>query len=81
MTLTGLDLDAVWENLLTQIGNVTMEPGRTLGEQLAVDERRVRLKKQIEQLERKARVEKQPKKKFELHQQILILKKELTDNE
>lgn len=77
VTLTGLDFDAVWENLLIQVGNVTMEPGRTLDEQLAVDERRAKLQKQIEQLERKARAEKQPKKKFELHQQILDLRKEI----
>ena len=76
VTLTGLNLDTVWENLLSQVGNVTMEPGRTLDEQLAVDERQAKLQKQIEQLERKARAEKQPKKKFELHQQILKLKQE-----
>lgn len=80
VTLTGLNLDAVWENLLIQVGNVTMKPGRTLDEQLAVDERRAKLQKQIEQLERKIRAEKQPKKKFELHQQILKLKQEVTDN-
>ena len=78
VTLTGLNLDTVWENLLIQVGNVTMEPGRTLDEQLAVDERRAKLQKQIEQLERKVRAEKQPKKKFELHQQILKLKQEET---
>lgn len=79
VSLTGLNLDAVWENLLIQVGSVTMELGRTLDEQLAVDERRAKLQKQIEQLERKARAEKQPKKKFELHQQILRLKQEATD--
>ena len=76
VTLTGLNLDTVWENLLIQVGNVTMEPGRTLDEQLAVDERWAKLQKQIEQLERKARAEKQPKKKFELHQQILKLQED-----
>ena len=77
VTLTGLNLDTVWENLLIQVGNVTMEPGRTLDEQLAIEERRAKLQKQIEQLERKARAEKQSKKKFELHQQILKLKQEV----
>ena len=77
VTLTGLNLDTVWENLLIQVGNVTMEPNRTLDEQLAVDERRAKLQKQIEQLERKARAEKQPKKKFELHRQIVKLREEI----
>lgn len=52
--LTGLDFDAVWTNLLIQVGNVTIEKSRTLDEQLAADERRAKLRKQIEQLERKA---------------------------
>lgn len=77
VTLTSLDLDTVWENLLIQVGNVTMGAGRTLDEQLAVDERRAKLQKQIEQLERKSRAEKQPKKKYELHQQIQKLRKEM----
>lgn len=77
VTLNGLNLDTVWENLLIQVGSVTMEPGRTLDEQLTVDERRAKLQRQIEQLERKARAEKQPKKKFELHSKIQACKKEL----
>ena len=80
VTLTGLNLDAVWENLLIQVGSVTMEPGHTLDEQLAVDECQAKLQKQIEQLEWRARAERQPKKKFELHQQILKLKREVTNN-
>lgn len=79
VTLNGLDLDAVWENLLIQVGNVTIEQGLSLDEQLAENERRGKLQRQIEQLERKLRAEKQPKKKFELHQQILRTRKELTD--
>ncbi len=77
VTLNGLDLDAVWENLLIQVGNVTVEPGRSLDEQLAEDERRGKLQRQIEQLERKLRAEKQPKKKFELHLQINNLRADL----
>ena len=80
VTLNGLDLDAVWENLLIQVGNVTIEQGRSLDEQLAENERRAKLQRQIEQLERKLRAEKQPKKKFDLHQEILMLRKEMIRN-
>ncbi len=77
ITLTGLDLDSVWENLLIQVGNVIIESGRSLDEQLAEDERREKLRRQIEQLEKKMRAENQTKKKYELHQQILKLKQEV----
>ena len=77
ITLTGLDLDSVWENLLIQVGNVIIENNRTLDEQLAEDERRENLRRQIEQLEKKMRAEMQTKKKYELHQQILKLKQEV----
>ena len=74
VTLNGLDLDMVWEGLLTQVGDVKIESGHTLDEQLAANAQREKLQKQIERLEKKARAEKQPKKKFELHQEILKLK-------
>ena len=77
ITLTGLDLDFVWENLLIQVGNVIIENNRSLDEQLAEDERREKLRRQIEQLEKKMRAEMQTKKKYELHQQILKLKQEV----
>ncbi len=53
-----------------------MAPDRTLDEQIAADEKRAKLEKEIARLEKLARAEKQPKKKFELVQQILALKKE-----
>lgn len=72
--LKGLDLDAVWENFITQVGGITIQQGKTLDEQIAADEQRVKLEKEIARLEKLARAEKQPKKKFELVQQITILK-------
>jgi hypothetical protein len=77
ITLSGLNLDAVWENIIIQIGGVEMEQGNTLDEQLRIDEERAKLKRKIEQLERKARIEKQPRRKFELVQEVNKLKNEL----
>ena len=76
VTLRGLDLDAVWENLIVQVGGITIEQGNTLDQQIAADEKREKLLKEIARLEKLARAEKQPKKKFELAQQINRLKKE-----
>lgn len=74
VTLRGLDLDKVWENLIIQIGGIEMAPDRTLDEQIAADEKQEKLEKEIARLEKLARAEKQPKKKFELVQQIHKMK-------
>ena len=68
--LKGLDMDAVWENIIVQIGNIQMEQGNTLNEQIAVDDQRTKIQKQIDCLAKQARAEKQPKKKFEIVKQI-----------
>ena len=75
VTLKGLDLDAVWENLIVQVGGITIEQGNTLDQQIVADEKRAKLEKEIARLEKLARAEKQPKKKFELVQQINKLKR------
>ena len=75
--ISGLDLDAVWDNTIMQIGSITVAEGNTLDEQIAVNTEREKLLKEIERLEKKARVESQPKKKFEIVQQIQSLKKKI----
>ena len=75
--ISGLDLDAVWDNAIMQIGGITVAEGNTLDEQIAVNTEREKLLKEIERLEKKARSEIQPKKKFELVQQIKKLKEKL----
>ena len=76
-SLRGLNLDSVWNNLVVQIGDIKMEADRSLDEQIAVDDQRAKIQKEIERLERLARAEKQPKKKFELVQQVKTLKNNL----
>lgn len=70
VSLKGLDLDAVWENFIVQVGGITIQQGNTLDQQIAADEKRAKLEKEIARLEKLARAEKQPKKKFELVQKI-----------
>ena len=64
--LTGLNFDTVWENVITQIGDVEIAVGRSLDEQLAADDEREKLLQRIERLEKQARDEKQPRRKWEL---------------
>lgn len=76
VSLIGLNLDTVWENLITQVGGIKIERGHSLDEQIAADEQKAKLEKEIARLERQARKEKQPKKKFELVQKLNELRKE-----
>ena len=73
--LKGLNMDAVWENIIVQIGGITVEQGNTLDEQIAVDEQRRKIQKEIDRLTKAARNEKQPKKRFELAQKANVLKR------
>ena len=72
--LAGLDLDAVWENIVATIGSITVQEGNTLTEQIKSDEQRVKLLAQIATLERKMANEKQPRRKREYFEQIKKLK-------
>ena len=75
--LKGLNMDAVWENIIVQIGGITIEQGNTLDKQIAVNERRMKIQKEIDRLTKAAKIEKQPKKKFELAQKIRVLQSQL----
>ena len=75
--LSGLNLDTVWENIIKDIGEIHVREGKTLTEQIQEDERLVKLKKQIEELERKCRTEKQPRRRLELYEKLTSLKKQL----
>ena len=77
LTLKGLNLDDVWNNIVVQIGNIDVENGNSLEEQIVYNEQRDKILREIERLDMLARKEKQPKKKFELVQKIQTLQKEL----
>ena len=77
--LKGLNLDVVWENIIMQIGSIEIERGKTLDEQIAIDDRKQKLLKEIARYEKLARSERQPKKKFELANQVQFLTKQLKE--
>lgn len=72
--LKGLNLDKIWESLITDLGNITIEEGNSLDEQIAVDDAKAKLNKQIADLEKKARIEKQPRKRLEYFEELKNLK-------
>lgn len=75
--LQGLTLDKVWENIVISVGGVNVEEGNTLDQQIETDEKRRKLEKEIEKLEKQARAELQPKKKFELVHEKRRIEREL----
>lgn len=77
LTLSGLNLQKVWENLVTQVANIQIEKGNTLLEQIEIESQRQNLIKLIDSTERKARREAQAKKKFKLFKKAQQYKKEL----
>lgn len=77
--LSGLDLDAVWENLVTKVSGIVVTDEHSLDEQIVIEQEKVKLLKQIEELDRKARKETQAKKKFEMFQRLKEYQKKLQD--
>ena len=77
LELRGLTLDKVWENIIRSLELGVWNEELTLDENLVLHERQAKLEKEIAKLEKQARAEKQPKKKFELVQQIRQLEKEV----
>lgn len=75
--LQGLNLDKVWENIVISIGSVNIEQGKSLDQQIEINEKRKKIEKEIAKLEKRAISERQPKKKFELVQAEKKLKKKL----
>lgn len=74
LAINGLNMDAVWENVIVQIGGIQVQEGNTLDQQIAQDEQKAKLEKEIARLQKQLWTEKQPKKKFELLQKINRLK-------
>ena len=77
LPLSGLNLDTVWENIVTHIGQIDVEEGNTLAEQIANNDQRAKLLAQISTLERKMANEKQPRRKREYFEQIKKLKSQI----
>ena len=75
--LQGLNLDKVWENIIKSLELGVWNEELSLDENLALHQKQDKLKKEIDKLEKQARAEKQPKKKFELAGKVKKLKEEL----
>lgn len=75
--LTGLNFDEVWENIVKKIEGGEWNNDLSLKENIELKEQKEKLQKEIEKIEKLARKETQPKKKFELVSQKRKLEEEL----
>lgn len=76
-SLAGLNLDVVWENIVSSIGQFSVEADNSLSEQIKVDEEHAKLIRQIDSLERQMNAIKQPRRKRELFVELQKLKTRL----
>ena len=83
LVLEGASLDVIWDGFIEQIALTEEQPGAQPGlsveERLKRQERIRKLEQNIEKTEAAAWKEKQPHKRFELHQRVQKLKQELED--
>ena len=76
----GQSIPAIWEGFVEQIALTEEKPAAapmSIEERLRRQEQIAKLRKDMEKLEAKTRKEIQPKKKFELYQQVQTLRKQL----
>lgn len=74
--LNGLNLDDIWEKTVMSLEGGFWNEELSLEENIILREKREKLQKEIAKLEKQARSEKQPRKKFDLVQKINELKNE-----
>lgn len=77
LPLLGLNLGAVWENIVTHIGQIKISEGNSLAEQIKVEEMRTKVKAQIASLTQRLNKEKQFNRQMEINAEIKSLRKQL----
>lgn len=77
LKLNGLDLDSIWDNLIAAIMGISLTKGKVLDETIVENEEKEKLMKQIAVLEKKAMNERQPRRKWELAEELNKLKNQL----
>ena len=78
LPLEGLSFDAVWQNIVAYIGSFEVAAGKSLAEQIRIDEEHAQLVRQIAALERQMNATKQPRRKRELFLELQNLKQLFT---
>ena len=77
LKLKGLNLRSTWDALITDISGIEPADGKSLDEMILQKKHIEKLKKHITTLEKKAMNERQPRRKWDLAQEIKKLKEQL----
>lgn len=77
LSLHGLTLDSIWDNIVISIGDIHIEGENTLSEQIKIEDVRAKLKAQIATLTQKLNKEKQFNRQIEINAEIKALRKQL----
>ena len=77
LTIKGLNLDAVWQNIVSSIGEVEVAKGNSLTEQIKADDERSKILLQLENLERQMRSTSQTRRQREIYAEIKKLKNQI----
>ncbi len=77
ISITGLNLDTVWDNIVASIGNINVVEGNTLTKQIVINKEQNNIKAQISALEKRLSKEKQLTVKMEIKAKIRELKKQI----
>lgn len=73
--IVGTDLDMVWNNIVADIASLDVSSSESLDDQIVRREELGKLDRKIESLEKKERRERQRRKKYELHKEIVALRR------
>lgn len=79
LSADGLSLDDVYSALFYQVSGIQKNLSKPLKDVITEHGQRLKLEREIDRLEKQLRKENQPKKKFELHQQIKNLKETINN--
>ena len=76
--LSGLTLDVIWASAVTAVGGFEVPPEMLIDDFIEYTDSNNKILAEITKLEKKMNAEVQSKRKFELYQQIINLKKKIT---
>lgn len=79
LSLSGLDIGAVWESIIATVGGIDLQGGRDLDASIAEADWREKLLRQIATLEERAMNERQPRRKWAYANQVKKLKEQVSN--
>lgn len=79
LQIKGLDLEAVWDNFLMQIGDIDLGDNDNVDQAIIQDIEKEKIQRQIISLKNKIKKENQAKKKFDLHKEVRELERKLEE--